>query len=83
MPAVLRFDGLRVMIYLNDHRPAHVHVIGADGEVVFILNCPNGPPELREVYGRFNSQKLGRIQNYLAARLFDLCQKWSEIHDRY
>ena len=83
MPTVLRFDGLRVMIYLNDHRPAHVHVAGTDGEAVFILNCPNGPPELREVYGRFNSRILGRIRNDLAVRLFDLCQKWREIHDRY
>ena len=83
MPTVLRFDGLRVMIYLNDHRPAHVHVTGADGEAAFILNCPSGPPELREVYGRFNSRKLSRIQNDLAAHLFDLCRKWSEIHDRY
>jgi len=28
MPTVLRFEGLRVVIYPNDHRPAHVHVIG-------------------------------------------------------
>jgi hypothetical protein len=26
MPTVHRFDGLRVVIYPNDHRPAHVHV---------------------------------------------------------
>jgi len=28
MPTVLRFEGLRAVIYPNDHRPAHVHVIG-------------------------------------------------------
>lgn len=83
MPTVLRFEGLRVVIYLNDHRPAHVHVTGTEGEAVFILNCPDGPPELLESYGRFNSRKLGRIQNDLSAHPFDLCQKWSEIHDRY
>ncbi|MCE2522821.1 MAG: DUF4160 domain-containing protein [Rhodobacteraceae bacterium] len=83
MPTVLRLDGLRVMIYPNDHRPAHVHVTVADGEAVFILNCPDGPPELREIYGHFNRRKLSRIQNDLATHLFALCQKWSEIHDRY
>ena len=72
MPTVLRLDGLKVVIYPTDHRPAHVHVTGTDG-----------PPELREAYGRFNSRKLSRIQNDLAAHLFDLCRKWSEIHDRY
>jgi hypothetical protein len=42
MPTVLRIGGLRVAIYPNDHRPAHVHVVG-DGEAVFLLNRPDGP----------------------------------------
>ncbi|MGO9259223.1 MAG: DUF4160 domain-containing protein [Bryobacteraceae bacterium] len=45
MPTVLRFDGLRVVIYPNDHRPAHVHMIGRGHEAVFDLNCPAGPVE--------------------------------------
>jgi hypothetical protein len=79
MPTVLRFDGWRVVIYLNDHRPAHVHVIGADGEAVFILNCPGGPPRLRESFG-FSRQTLGRIAACLMAELVFLCAAWSEIH---
>lgn len=47
MPTVHRFDGLRVVIYPNDHRPAHVHVMGNGCEAVFRLNAPDGPPELR------------------------------------
>lgn len=39
MPTVLRFSGLRVVVYPNDHRPARVHVIGRDCEAVFNLNC--------------------------------------------
>ena len=69
------------MIYLNDHRPAHVHVIG-DGEAVFELNCPEGPPELRESYG-FNKSDVGRIVMALADNLATLCAKWSAIHGRY
>jgi hypothetical protein len=46
MPTVDDIDGLRVVIYPNDHRPAHVHVIGNGCEAVFKLNCPEGPPEL-------------------------------------
>ena len=30
------------MIYPNDHRPEHVHVIGAGAEAVFELRCPGG-----------------------------------------
>src|SRR2546421_10600116 len=51
MPTVDRIDGLRVVIYPNDHRPAHVHVIGNGCEAVFDLCCPNGPPSLRENFG--------------------------------
>ena len=51
MPTVLRIGGLRVTIYPNDHPPPHVHVIGANGEAVFLLNCPGGPAELRESFG--------------------------------
>ena len=37
MPTILRVDGLRIVIYPNDHPPAHVHVIGPDWEVVVNL----------------------------------------------
>lgn len=79
MPTVLRFDGLRVVIYPNDHRPAHVHVIGAAGEAVFVLQCPDGPPLLRECFG-FKSMELNRMIDALARVLADLCRKWSAIH---
>ncbi len=43
MPTVLRFDAYRVVIYTNDHCPAHVHVIGPQGRAIFELNGPKGP----------------------------------------
>jgi hypothetical protein len=69
------------VIFPNDHRPAHVHVIG-DGEAVFILHCPEGPPELREVYG-FNRSEVNRIEAAMADRVRALCAKWREVHGRY
>jgi hypothetical protein len=80
MPTVLRLDGLRVVVYPNDHRPAHVHVIGTDGEAVFTLNCPEGPPSLRECY-QFDKQTISRIVDNLALHLASLCLSWSDIHD--
>jgi hypothetical protein len=82
MPTVLRLGGLRVVIYPNDHRPAHVHVIGAQGEAVFILNCPDGPLELRESFG-FRLSDLHRIESQLGNSLIDLCSKWRTIHGNY
>ena len=67
------------MIFPNDHRPAHVHIIGAEGEAVFILHCPEGPPELRESYG-FRRSDLGGIRDALAGALTALCAEWSGIH---
>jgi len=81
MPTVLRIGGLRVSIYPNDHRPAHVHVIG-DGEAVFVLHCPGGPPELRESYG-FSRVDVGRIMDALVEHLGTLCREWRNIHGRY
>ena len=79
MPTVLRIGGLRVVIWPNDHRPAHVHVKGADGEAVFNLHCPGGPPALRESYG-FRLADLNRIADALAAVITALCAEWRTIH---
>ena len=79
MPAVFRFDGLRVVIYPNDHRPAHVHVIGAGHEAVFDLNCRAGPVDLRENYG-FSRRESKHITEVLTNYLVELCQAWERIH---
>jgi hypothetical protein len=60
VPTLLRISGYRVIIYISDHRPAHVHVRGAGKEALFYLNCPGGPPELRDNF-RFNMSELKRI----------------------
>lgn len=82
MPTVLTIFGLRVVIYPNDHRPAHVHVIGNGCEAVFNLHCPKGPPELRENYG-FSRKDLVKIMGELTANLATLCTAWSQIHEYY
>jgi hypothetical protein len=82
MPTVLRIGGLRVVIWPNDHRPPHVHVMGADGEAVFNLHCPSGPPELRESYG-FRLADLNRIEAVLAEAITTLCADWRMIHGDY
>jgi len=79
MPTVLRFGGLRAVIYPNDHRPAHVHVIGDGCEAVFDLGCPLGPPRLRENYG-FARRDVTRIKRMLDANLASLRAEWRKIH---
>jgi hypothetical protein len=78
MPTILRIGGLRVTIYPNDHPPPHVHVIGAKGEAVFLLNCPSGPAELRENFG-FNGPEIRRMTVDLLAHVPTLCAQWGTI----
>jgi hypothetical protein len=82
MPTAMHILGARVVIYPNDHRPAHVHVLKDRCEAVFKLNCPIGPPELRENFG-FSKKALVQISNVLANKITVLCVKWSDIHGDY
>ena len=79
MATVLSRNGLRFVIYPNDHRPAHIHVIGRGAEAVFDLACPEGPPRLRENY-RFAAPQLRRILREVQAALPQLCREWESIH---
>ena len=75
----MRIGSLRVTIYPNDHRPAHVHVIGEGCEAVFILNCPAGPVTIRENCG-FSFQRARTIAREIEASLGVLCSAWEAIH---
>lgn len=79
MSTVISIFGLRVVIYPNDHRPSHVHVIGRGLEAVFRLNCFEGPLELRENYG-FARKDLAKIAQGLTANLAVLCDEWRRVH---
>lgn len=75
---------MRVVVYPADHRPAHVHVLGPDYEVAFVLNCPDGPMELRNVGGgKVTKMKIEKIRRSLAPRLLDLCDGWRKHHGNY
>jgi hypothetical protein len=51
MPTILRKNGFEVMIYTNDHHPAHVHIFKAEGEVIIFLGNAHTPPMVRENIG--------------------------------
>lgn len=80
MSTVDRIGRRRVVIYSNDHRPGHVHVIDNGCEAVFELNCPEGPPELRENYD-CPAGELSKIKTTLTERIAHLCAEWSRIHE--
>lgn len=79
MLTVVRFNGLRAVIYPNDHQPAHVHVIGPNCEAIFLLNAPDGPVALRESVG-FRLAEVQRIETTLNGHLNDLQAAWDDIY---
>jgi hypothetical protein len=79
MPTVLRRGRLRLAIFTNDRRPAHVHAIGTDGEAVFNLNCRTGPSEVRENYG-MKARALSAAERFINGHIVELCRAWERIH---
>jgi hypothetical protein len=82
VPTVLRIGSLRVVIYPNDHRPAHIHVIGHEYEALFCLSCPDGSVDLRENNG-FSTPEIIRIIAVLTRHVAELCEAWKEIHGNH
>ena len=79
MPTIMWINDLRVVIYPNDHRPPHVHVIGTEAEAVFVLVCSDGVTRLlRSV--RFSVSELNKIAANLNKNIRALCKSWETIH---
>ncbi len=79
MPTIYRQDGFDVMIYTNDHVPAHVHVFKADGEVVIYLGSGNSPPRVR------TNIRMGRADERRALIIVaehdeEFWAEWGRIH---
>ena len=82
MPTIIRQDGFRIVIYPNDHLPAHVHVIKGDGEVRIDLGSeePLIPPSLISVMGKISDRDVAKALFIVKEHQQQLLAKWSEIH---
>jgi hypothetical protein len=78
MPQVLEQDGFRVMIYPNDHRPAHVHVYKS-GLVVIRLNNRRTLPSIREVMGMSRKEVRDALLLVIEHKKM-LVKEWRRIH---
>jgi hypothetical protein len=59
-----------------------IHVIGRSHEAVLSMNCPIGPPELRESFG-FRLREANEIAEALMGAIPALCDEWSKVHGSY
>lgn len=77
MVTVHRFDGLRFVIFSNDHDPAHVHVIGPGREAKIQL-VGEAPVLIWQV--GFSRPDLRRIIEEVRRERFRLLKRWKDIH---
>jgi hypothetical protein len=78
MIVVLRAQGLRVFIFVDDHEPAHVHVRG-DGQAKVLLVGADGRPELAWSSGMNRSEKRRALLAIKEAQA-ELLEHWRRIH---
>jgi hypothetical protein len=79
MPTILRFRGLRVMIYSYDHLPPHVHVIGPAAEARIALGDIGERPWLMTNEGLSRREVVEALAEIDRNRDL-LMQRWREIH---
>jgi len=75
MVTVYRAHGLRIVIFVDDHEPAHVHVFG-DGEAKIDLG---GDPDLIYAIGMTRAE-IRRAMAVVKEQQAYLLKRWSEIH---
>jgi len=80
MVTVLRTEGLRMVIFVDDHQPAHVHVYG-DGQAKINLAGPGGLPELVWADGMTRGE-VRRAMRIVAEAQAVLLARWESIHGR-
>ena len=78
MVTIHRAHGLRVIIFTDDHEPAHVHVFG-DGQAKINLIGPNGSPALVWAEG-MKGNELRRAVQLVRDQQERFLARWREIH---
>jgi hypothetical protein len=80
MVTIHRALGLRVVIFVDDHEPAHVHVFG-DGEAKINLAGPGDEPELVWAVGMTRGE-VRKAMALVREHRRDFAARWRQIHGR-
>ncbi len=80
MVVIHRAHGFRFVIYLHDHEPAHVHIIGAGLAKVHLLG-PGGRPKVVDTEG-IKASDMRRLFAEVVERRDEFLKEWERIHGR-
>lgn len=75
MPTIAIVEGVRIIIYLNDHLPPHVHALFAEHEAR--LSILTGDI----LGGSLPSSKVRTVRSWLAAHRDEVAYIWMEIRE--
>jgi histidinol phosphatase-like PHP family hydrolase len=78
MVTIFRAHGLRIVIFSDDHEPAHVHVFG-DGHAKINLLGANGQPELVWAEG-MKRNEVRRAMEVVTEQQAVFLVRWRKIH---
>lgn len=78
MVTIYRAHGLRIVIFTDDHEPAHVHVFG-DGHAKINLIGSNGEPELIWAEG-MKRNEVRRAVKVVSEQQAEFLARWRDIH---
>ena len=73
MPTLAIIDGMRLVMYWNDHPPAHFHVLMAESRAVVEIGT------LRVVAGRLPKSKLAKVRAWAKDRNDRLMVAWERV----
>lgn len=79
MVTILREGGWSIIIYKDDHPPAHVHVIGHGGSMKIDLAAPGDEPALLKSVG-VTTRDIRRALAIVARHQDILLARWNEFH---
>ena len=78
MVTIHRAHGLRFMIFIDDHEPAHVHVFGA-GEMKIVIRGADGLPEVVDAIAMKAGDRR-RALDVVREQQSAFLTLWHEIH---
>ena len=78
MVTIYRAHGLRIVIFTDDHEPAHVHVFG-DGHAKINLSGPAGAAELVWAVD-MKRNEVRRAMAIVAEHRQQFLKRWRSIH---
>ena len=79
MPTLFQVGSYRVVVFFNDHRPPHVHVLGAEGRAKFELGATPNDVALVENAG-ISAAKLRQIAAAIIDRHQECLENWERHH---